>query len=142
MVGKMNDESPAGKDAGLAKLRDGAAQQRFRDQGSESRVNTRFVEPKQLRVRAVMSVEHFDDLVAQRFPMISVQGNLRVPVMADLGRVDRNERLAFRRRQITGLYEGIEVESTRRCRKHAGEGRRSVGCPKRIKPRQAQCAVL
>src|SRR6266478_6837374 len=102
MAGEMNDDARAAKDAGLAKLHDGTAQQRFRNQGSESSVNTHFIEPKQLRVVAMMSVERFDDLLAQSVPMTGIQDDPCVPVMADLDRMDRHQRLAFRRRQVTG----------------------------------------
>src|SRR5260370_140069 len=119
----MNDDAGAAKDAGLAKLRDGTAQQRLRDHGPESSVNTRFIQSKQLRVLGVMSLEDFDGLIAQRVPMIGVQDYLRAAVMADLDRMGRNQRLALQRRQITGLCEGLEGETAKRCRKHAGEGR-------------------
>src|SRR5882672_6238961 len=142
MAGKMNDDAGAAKDVGLAKLHDGTAQQRFRDQGSESSVNTRFIKSKKFRVLAVMSVEHVDDLVAESVPMTGIQDDPCVPVMADLDRMDRHQRLAFRRRQVTGLREAIEVETARRCCKHAGERRRGVGGAERIKSRQAQRAVL
>src|SRR6266481_4114246 len=138
MAGKMNDDAGAAKDAGLAKLHDGPAQQRFRDHGPDGSVNTRFIEPKQLRMLAVMSVEHLDDLLAQSVPMTGIQDDPGVPVMADLDRTDRHQRVAFRRRQVTGLREGIEVETARRCREHAGERRRGVGGAERIKSRQAQ----
>src|SRR5215468_10992174 len=141
MAGKMNDNAGATKDAGLAKLPDGTAQQRFRD-GPQSSVNTRFTQSKQRGVLAVMSVEHFDDLLAQSVPMTGVQNYLRTAVVADRDRVSRNQRLAFRRRQVTGLRKGLEVETARRCRKHAREGCRGVGSPERIKSRQAQRAVL
>src|SRR5215467_11063032 len=137
MAGKMNDDAGAPKDAGLAKLPDSMAHQRFRDDGPQSRVNTRFTQSEQLRVLAVMSVEHFDDLLAQSVPMTGVQNYLRIAVVADRDRVSRNQRLAFRRRQVTGLREGIEVETAGRCRKHAREGCRGVGRPERIKSRQA-----
>src|SRR6266481_3006497 len=142
MAGKMNDDARAAKDAGLAKLHDGTAQQRFRDQGPKSCVNARFIKSKQLRVLAVMSVEHLDDLLAQSAPMTGIQDDPCVPVMADLDRMGRYQRLAFRRRQVTGLGEGIEVETARRCRKHAGEGGRGVGGAERIKSHEAQRAVL
>src|SRR6266481_8021983 len=88
MAGKMNDDAGAAKDAGLAKLHDGPAQQRFRDHGPDGSVNTRFIEPKQLRMLAVMSVEHLDDLLAQSVPMTGIQDDPGVPVMADLDRTE------------------------------------------------------
>src|SRR5260370_32770611 len=133
----MNDDADSVKDAGLAKLHDGAAQQRFRHQGPESSVNTRFTQSKQLRVLAMMSLKHLDDLVAQSVPMIGAQDYLRIAVMADLDRMGGRQRLAFRRRQVTGLGDAIEIEAAKRCRKHAGKGRRGIGRPERIKSRQA-----
>jgi hypothetical protein len=63
VAGKMNDDAPAGNEASCAKLRDGTAQQRSRDRGSESRMNTGFIEPKPFRAVAVMGPKHVYDVI-------------------------------------------------------------------------------
>src|SRR5215467_9452643 len=112
------------------------AKQRLCYLRSKRRINPHFIEPEQFRVFAVMSVEQFDDLVAQCVPMIGVQDDSRVPVMTDLRRMNRKERLGFLSSQIMGLTEGIEVETATCRRKHAGKRSRGVKCLERIKPRQ------
>jgi hypothetical protein len=142
VAGKMIDGAAAGNDAGRAKLRDGTAQQRSRDRRSESRVNTGFIEPEQFRVRAVMSTKRLYGLVKQCLPMIGMQGDPRARIMAELDRVDGNERPAFGGRQIPASFEDIKVKAANRCLEHALEGCCGVGCAERIEPYQAHRVVL